>query len=170
MAIDGNDNVYIADAYDYRIRMVSTTGMISTIAGNGLQGFSGDNGLATNAQINEPGEIVIDTAGSLYFADFGNERIRYIRNATAVSNINNNQIKIDVFPNPNDGIFAITVTSNADEEVQIIIANPLGEQMQRMIAHTNEYIKMQLDVPPGIYLISICDGCHISNTKINVLR
>ncbi len=54
VAVDAKGNVYIADIYNQRIRKVNTNGIISTIAGNGKIGYSGDGGLATSAQINDP--------------------------------------------------------------------------------------------------------------------
>jgi DNA-binding beta-propeller fold protein YncE len=54
--------------------------VISTVAGNGTQGFSGDNGPATSAQLNQPAGIAVDSAGNLYIADEGNNRIRKVTN------------------------------------------------------------------------------------------
>ncbi len=60
------DNVYIADEYNHRIRKVTaSTGMISTVAGNGANGYSGDNGDATNANINYPMGVAVDYLGKI---------------------------------------------------------------------------------------------------------
>ncbi len=75
--VDNNGNLYIADSGDCRIRKVSSTGIISTVAGNGKCGFSGDGGTATNAQI-YPYGITIDNDGNLYIAEFPNNRIRKV--------------------------------------------------------------------------------------------
>jgi hypothetical protein len=69
VAVDSAGNLYIAD--NNRIRKVSD-GVITTIAGNGTGGFSGDNGLATSAQLNDPRGLALDSAGNLYIADAGN--------------------------------------------------------------------------------------------------
>jgi sugar lactone lactonase YvrE len=85
LALDTNQNLYIADSANHRIREInSTTGIVTTIAGNGIQGFSGDNGLATVANIDSPTGIAIDTAGNLYLADTHNQRIREINSATGI--------------------------------------------------------------------------------------
>lgn len=55
---------------------------ISTIAGNNTSGFSGDGAAATSAQLNQPGGIVVDKSGNIYFADGGNHRVRKISNGT----------------------------------------------------------------------------------------
>jgi uncharacterized protein (TIGR03437 family) len=77
--VDSAGNLYIADYWNYRIRKVSK-GVITTVAGNGTPGFSGDNWLATSAQLLYPGWVAVDSAGSLYIADGGNSRIRKVSN------------------------------------------------------------------------------------------
>ena len=78
IAVDSAGNVYIADSYVNRVRKVSN-GVITTVAGNGTQGFSGDNGPATSAQLAYPYGVAVDSAGNLYIAD-GNGRIRKVSN------------------------------------------------------------------------------------------
>ena len=73
IAVDSSGSLYIAS--DNRIRKVSN-GVITTVAGNGTQGFSGDNGPATSAQLNEPTDVTVDSVGRLYIADSGNARVR----------------------------------------------------------------------------------------------
>jgi sugar lactone lactonase YvrE len=78
-AIDVNGNVYIADGYSHRIRRVdATTGIITTVAGLGSVGFSGDGLPATSAQLNHPTGVRVDGAGNLYIADSNNHRIRRV--------------------------------------------------------------------------------------------
>jgi sugar lactone lactonase YvrE len=77
VAVDAAGNIYIADAGNNRIREVSSnTGFISTIAGTGTAGYTGDAGLATAATLNNPSGIAIDNAGTLYVADTGNNVLR----------------------------------------------------------------------------------------------
>jgi sugar lactone lactonase YvrE len=83
LALDATGNLYIADTGNHRIRKLSlTTGIITTIAGTGTQGFSGDDGPATSAAIDSPTGLAIDTAGNLYLADTHNNRIREIAAST----------------------------------------------------------------------------------------
>jgi trimeric autotransporter adhesin len=79
VAVDSAGNLYIADYTNHRIRKVSN-GVITTIAGNGTPGFSGDNGPATSAQLNLPRGVAVDSAGNLYIADTNNSRIRKVSN------------------------------------------------------------------------------------------
>ena len=85
MAADAAGNVYIADTSDDRIRKVAAgTGVISTVAGTGVGGFTGENGPAISARINGPVGMAVDTAGNVYFADYYNQRIRKITVATGI--------------------------------------------------------------------------------------
>jgi len=71
--------LYIADTYNNRIRKVSN-GVITTVAGSGKAGFSGDNGPATGAELNYPQHIAVDHSGNLYISDTDNNRIRKVSN------------------------------------------------------------------------------------------
>ena len=79
IAVDAAENVYFADAQDNRVRKIAPDGTISTFAGTGVAGFSGDGGPAVNAQLYVPyGNIVADGSGNQYITDWGNRRIRKI--------------------------------------------------------------------------------------------
>jgi sugar lactone lactonase YvrE len=79
VAVDSNGNLYIADTGNYRIRKVTkSTGVISTVAGNGTSGYSGDGSLATSAEMNMPQGIAVDSTFHFYIADTYNERIREV--------------------------------------------------------------------------------------------
>jgi sugar lactone lactonase YvrE len=82
LAVDSNNNLYISELYGYKIRKVTPAGVISTVAGTGTSGFSGDNGPATSATMKAPYGIAVDAAGNLYIADSGNNRIRKVSNGT----------------------------------------------------------------------------------------
>ena len=81
IAVDSAGNLYIADYWNNRIRKVSG-GTITTVAGNGNQGFSGDGGPATRAALNTPQGVAVDSAGNLYIADTDNNRIRKVSGGT----------------------------------------------------------------------------------------
>src|SRR5216683_2302076 len=85
LAFDPAGNLYIADTQNHRIRKIAaTTGNITTIAGNGTQGFSGDAGPATSASIDSPTGLSVDTSSNVYLADTDNHRIRRIDATTGI--------------------------------------------------------------------------------------
>jgi uncharacterized protein (TIGR03437 family) len=80
IALDNAGNLYIADTGNNVIRMVTTDGNITTIAGNHTAGFGGDGGPATSGQINKPEGLAVDAAGAVYITDFFNNRVRQVVN------------------------------------------------------------------------------------------
>lgn len=87
VAVAPDGTLYIADYTNDRIRKVAPNGIITTIAGTGTGGFTGDGGPATAARINGPFTVALDPAGDLYFVDFGNYRIRKITPAGIISTV-----------------------------------------------------------------------------------
>jgi uncharacterized protein (TIGR03437 family) len=79
IAVDSAGNLYVADQLNNRIRKIAN-GVITTVAGNGTPGFSGDNGPATDAQLQNPFGVAVDSAGTLYIADTNNHRVRKVQN------------------------------------------------------------------------------------------
>lgn len=82
---DKSGNVYTADEGNHCIRKISTAGIITTVAGTGTAGFSGDGGAATAAQLNDPHDMAVDTAGNLYIADTHNCRIRKVNTSGIIT-------------------------------------------------------------------------------------
>jgi uncharacterized protein (TIGR03437 family) len=78
VATDAAGNAYVADAQDNRVRRIGTDGTVTTYAGNGTNGFTGDGGPAVNAELSAPAAVALDAAGNLYIADLGNLRIRKV--------------------------------------------------------------------------------------------
>jgi len=78
VAVDRLGNLYLSDSDHHRVRKIDTQGVITTVAGTGYKGFSGDGGPATAAQLNTPYGLAVDLAGAVYVADYGNNRVRRI--------------------------------------------------------------------------------------------
>ncbi|MEV0259521.1 RICIN domain-containing protein [Streptomyces sp. NPDC050732] len=87
VAVDGEGVLYIADGDNHRVRKVTTDGKISTVAGTGTAGSSGDDGPATSAQLNKPLAVLVDSAGDLYIADHKNHRVRKITSDGKISTV-----------------------------------------------------------------------------------
>jgi sugar lactone lactonase YvrE len=90
VCIDVDGNILIADSGNHVIRKIDVNGIITTIAGNGYSGFSGDNGLATSAQLNSPKGIHTDNLGNIYIPDTSNHRVRKIDTNGIISTIAGN--------------------------------------------------------------------------------
>src|SRR5689334_14245665 len=90
ISADSSGGFYISDSRDNRVRYVSSLGFISTIAGTGTPGRSGDRGKATAAQLNNPRTVARDTNGNIYIADYGNYRVRRISTDGIINTIAGN--------------------------------------------------------------------------------
>lgn len=87
ICLDRLGNVYFADNANNRVRKISTAGIMTTVAGTGVAGFTGDGGLATAAKLNSPGGVVVDSIGNIYIGDASNQRIRKINTSGIISTI-----------------------------------------------------------------------------------
>ncbi len=92
VAVDAQGNLYIADTGNERIRKVAVGGTITTLAGNGVGGFSGDNGPAASAMLQTPTGLSVDAQGNVYVADFDNERVRKISNGIITTVVGNGTV------------------------------------------------------------------------------
>jgi TonB family protein len=87
LALDRAGNLYVADSGNASIRRITPDGKISTIAGNGTAGFSGDGGPATSAQLGFVFDVAVDASGNLYIADTGNNRVRKVTPGGVISTL-----------------------------------------------------------------------------------
>ena len=122
VAFDSSDNMFIADLGHERMRRVDALSQtISTVAGNGVLGFSGDGGLATMAEISAPWGVAADSQSNLYIGDLGNNRVRAVHMSPAVNlphsliNFGNQQINTTSNPHlvvlQNTGAATLTISS-----------------------------------------------------------
>ena len=122
VAVDGSGNLYIADTRNSRIRKLTAAGIISTVAGNGTYGFSGDGGLATKAQISFPLGVAVDSAGNVYIADFNNCRVRKVTPQGTISTVAGHYCS---GPDPGDGGQATEAKIDAPNDVAVDAAGNL---------------------------------------------
>jgi uncharacterized protein (TIGR03437 family) len=87
VAVDSAGNIYVADAGDNRVRKIAPSGVISTLAGDGLAGARGDGGSAVSAQLHAPYGVAVDLAGNVYIADLGNHRVRRVDASGKISTV-----------------------------------------------------------------------------------
>ena len=87
LAVDASGNLFIADTLNAKVRKVSTSGVITTVAGSGTAGYGGDGSAAASAQLNLPIGVAVDSSGNLYIADFGNSRVRKVSASGAITTV-----------------------------------------------------------------------------------
>ena len=90
LTFDSKGNLYIADRENHRVRMVNKKGIITTVAGNGTAGFSGDGGPATQASLNLPSGLAVDSKDNLYISDRSNNRVRVVNSKGIIKTIAGN--------------------------------------------------------------------------------
>jgi trimeric autotransporter adhesin len=90
IAVDASGNVYVADMAANVVRVIAPSGTISTYAGQGTAGYTGDGGLAKQAQLNTPTGLARDSAGNLYIADSGNNAVRKVSKSGAIATVAGN--------------------------------------------------------------------------------
>jgi uncharacterized protein (TIGR03437 family) len=112
---DNAGNVYIADANNHRVRKVDLSGNITTVAGTGTAGYSGDGGQAVNAQISAPCAVAVDGAGNLYICDTGNSTVRKVDTAGIITTVGGTgKPQLDV-----DGVPATTTSLGTLEDMAV---------------------------------------------------
>ncbi len=152
VAFDDTGNVYIADYQAGVVRKVSPTGIISTLAGNGVVGYSGDGGPAIKAQI-MPNAVAVDNNGYLYIADSDNDRIRRVVPSTVgINEVEKLSTNVSIFPNPVTSELFVTASFRLG---RVVIVNSIGQAV-----YTYEYFdtKATVDIsalPVGAYLVCV---------------
>ena len=130
LAVDSSDNLYFTDIFGERIRKV-VAGIITTVAGNGTLGFSGDNGPATSAQLSVPAALAVDSGGTIYIADTFNNRVRKVSNGVITTIAGNGELGFSGDNGPAldaelGGIFSIAVDSRGN----VYIADAVNNRIQ----------------------------------------
>ncbi len=156
IGVDKVGNVYVADINEATIRLINTSGIIATIAGNGNFGFTGDGGPATSAELSEPTGVVSDARGNVYIADQGNARIRILNSAaTGVNEVKGEREQVKVYPDPNNGKFTIQfVGAQRIVSSYIEIYNVLGEKVLTGTLQGNNSIDISSQ-PDGMYFYRV---------------
>jgi len=135
LAADHSGNVFIADFGNNRVRKISSSGIITTVAGNGVAGFSGDGGPAASAELNGPAGIAVDSAGDVFFADSVNNRVRKVSVAGIITTVAGNG------SSPPESINPIQV-GDGEPATSAELSNPLGVAVDASgnlyIADTND--------------------------------
>ena len=154
-----NHSIYITDSIS-RVRWIDPSGIIHTVVGTGVLGYSGDGGPATNAEINDPGGIIADTCGNIYFSDVLNNRIRKVtfypacghNDVTYSPKLMSSNEGTSIYPNP----ATTSLTISAINKMTNIAINNLTGQAVYTHEYNTEQVEVDIaDLPSGIYFIKI---------------
>ena len=157
IAVDISGNVFITDRVNQRIRKVdASTGIVTTIAGNGSTGFSGDGIAATSTTLTNPTSINIDDSGNIIVADFGNNRIRSINSAGIISTI----AGLGTSGFSGDGGLATLGKLNGPSAVWMVNSNNFYISDQ-----TNNRIRYVGVLPPNSGTTTLCPGAATTLTN-----
>lgn len=165
--MDASGNLFISDEVNVRIRMVNTSGIISTIAGNGVQGFYGDGGPATAAEMDNIMGVSLDSYGNAYIPDYTNDRIRKLTNVTTgINNLAVDNGQWTVYPNPSNGIFTLEgITQGSTVQLYDIT----GKLVETCINRESTHMRFDLsNCADGMYLLRIFskEGTLLTQKKV----
>jgi Secretion system C-terminal sorting domain len=157
--VDSEKNIFVAEWGNGVIRRIEgTTGIITTVAGNGTQGYSGDSGPATAAQL-VPDGVVLDRHGRMLIADFNNHRIRMVYDSTqhyvgitpAPSNPSAPKGGLHIYPNPAGN----ELTIEGAEGSEVSIFNTMGTSFDKVRVIKKKEVINVSSLVPGMYIIHI---------------
>jgi len=160
VAIYGHGDVYISDQGNNNIRKVDEMGIITHVAGTSTNGYNGDNGPASSAQLSSPKGLSVDGVGRVYVSDYDNNVIRIIKDITAVNNVNN-ATAINVYPNPATGV--ITVALPEAGAATITVMDMTGRVVAaQTTGKTAKQTTIDLgNQPAGMYIIRAVSGAKV---------
>ena len=164
LVVNKSNEVLFTDQENNRVRKIDTNGVISTIAGTGMPGFSGDGSSATLALIHWPTALCIDTSNAVYFTDLENYRIRAVKTSGLLVE-DQSLFNVDVIPNPNKGSFVFEVNSPVVQNIHVIIYNMLGFMVFETEGKTNQRIKINSNLPKGVYYLKVLNQSFNSYSK-----
>ncbi len=167
--ITNDGRIYIGDTFNNRIRLVEG-GMLSNIAGNGNSGYV--NGIDSVAEFNYTRGVVMDAAGeNLFVCDYVNRRIRKItlNYITSVDDLNWDN-RLNIYPNPNAGIFTVEFIGSQPELNSMMIYDGLGEIVFEInISNKNMEVFLS-ELNPGIYYMNLIGDQYIKTKKIVLIE
>ena len=158
VATDGSGNIYVSDQANNRIRKIDASGIITTFAGNGLPGYTGDGGPADSAQINAPQYIAIDLAGNIVFSDQGNV-VRKVSISNIISTVAGNGLASYT----GDGGPANLASLNAPEAVVLdafrnVFISDAGNNVIRKVS-LHPFVTADSF---SVFLDSLCEGVRLT--------
>ena len=170
IAIDGAGNIFFGDQLNFVVRRIDhVTNIITTVAGTGIEGFSGDGNMATNAKMDRTAGVSFDSLGNLYIADAGNNRIRKVTNVGVPlksKEVQNSAPQISLYPNPaKDQVFIMGV-----EKGDVSVFDLLGRKRKTVAVNSTKQAMGIGDLEPGVYIVQVHDFPSGSIASIRLLN
>ena len=162
ICIDASDNLYIADYGNNVVRKITSSGIISTIVGNGTAGYSGDGGSAINAQLYYPRGVFLSASGDLYIADAGNHVIRKITNVASAISENSATDNINIYPNPSSHSINIT---GIEVKTTLKVQDAFGKLVLQKEIEDNTILNTS-ELENGVYFLILMNNNGNTTTKI----
>lgn len=163
LAVDDQGDLFIVDRNNNRIRKINiSTGIISTIAGTGEAGFSGDGDLARNALLSNPTGLAFSSDGDLFVVDRGNNRIRRISGLTSNADELELEANLLVYPNPSTDKITIELKNDLDLKGASLFS--INGKQTRVKMNDNTFNVSKL--PRGIYILRIVTSKGIIEQKV----
>jgi sugar lactone lactonase YvrE len=157
LAIDRQGNIVFTDIQEHRIRKISTSGIITTIAGTGTAGYTGDGGSPISANINIPSSLAFDEHNNVLFADYAEGCVRKISVGTTRLESQSTQ-KVTIYPNPNKGRFTIVPVAGLTGTATVSVKDILGRTITTITGNAAQPIELNIPTPPGVYILTIGDA------------
>ncbi len=173
---DRAGNLYISDLLNNVLRMVQPTGShtITTLAGDGTVGYSGDGGPATAAEFQSVNGVAVSGSGIIYLADPGNGAIRRIgpMDRTGIANVVDRAVStLNVSPNPaKGGHFVVNYASVCNSDASFTVTNLAGQVLLKLPIQANKNVPFQLNAPEGVYLITVTDVSSKYSTRLVITK
>jgi hypothetical protein len=161
--LEKQGNIFFTEGFNHRVRKINISGIISTVAGTGVAGFSGDGGVPSLAMLDYPFMVAFNSAGNLYISDDFNNRVReIIYNPVSISDYEQYCEEIKIFPNPTtNNLFVEGVNIETIEVVSI------NGKVIKQTEVDDERITINLsNEPKGNYIIKIITGKQTISRKI----
>lgn len=170
VAVFGFGPVYISDQGNNAVRSVSSSGVISTVAGTHTNGYTGDGGMAVVAEISSPKGIAIDALNRLFIADYDNNVIRVVRSNTAVNELNKKENGLTIYPNPSNGFVTIQLPV-AGVASELTVTDVTGRVVDTKSIPANASAKFSYNttgLPAGSYIVKLVSGGNTFREKLEV--
>jgi sugar lactone lactonase YvrE len=165
--VDAAGNVYFCDAQNCRVRKVTAaTGIITTIAGTGSNGYNNDGIPAVTAQLANPSGVGVDAAGNIYISDAGNNRLRMIGTFTGIKDNNAEASGFSIYPNPLNSVS--TLRFKQPQQAKISLYDITGRELRAINFSGTEMEIEKGNLIPGVYFLQVTSESGLVSQKLIV--